>query len=214
MKIAKFFIALALLMTSCTVNEQVVQNQISVNTNQTLATNQNTNVQNALTEIVKKEIDYLAHFKPQHREVLREWLKSKSYLRPAVEEVDSTYFENGKIISEEGLKFLRETVGENGHQFYSVADMNRDGKEDFAVLLFSSRKQDDVNYFALAIFNAPFKKGQQPSYFEENLRGISNSYIVFDKMIEKHLFLGKFESDFYCITYFPKGKTYYFEDCM
>ncbi len=218
MKITKFFIAFALLMTSCTVTEQVVQNQISVNANQTAATNQNTNVQNASTEIVKKDVDYFAHFKPQHREILREWLKSKSNLRPGVEEIDNSMFqEKYKEYFEDNMRFLRETVGENGYQYYSVGDMNHDKKEDFAVLLFDTSKPRDErggDDFALAIFNAPFKKNQKPSYFEENLRGITNSYIVFDKVSKGYLFLGKFESGVYCATYYPKGKTYFFKDCM
>jgi hypothetical protein len=217
MKIAKSFIVSALLVTACTVNQEAVKNQIGVNTNQTAATNQNTNLQNVATESAKKDIDYFAHFNPQHREVLREWLKSKKYLRPAVEEIDSSYFENGKVISEDDLQFLRETVGKDGYQYYSVGDMNHDRQKDFAVLLVDTRKpanKDEPDYFALAIFNAPFKKGQRPNYYEEKLYGISNSYIVFDKMIEKYLFLGKFESDVYCATYYPKGKTYYFKDCI
>jgi hypothetical protein len=115
------------------------------------------------------------------------------------------------------MKFLRETVGEKGYQYYSVGDMNRDGKKDFAILLFDTSKPRDergADNFALAIFNAPFKKGQKPNYFEEDLRGITNSYIVFDKMTPKYLYLGKFESDVYCATYYPKGKTYFFKDCM
>ena len=38
----------------------------------------------------RKSVDYFAHIKPEHREVLRGWLKSKPYLRPAVEEIDNS----------------------------------------------------------------------------------------------------------------------------
>lgn len=207
-----FFI---LLMTSCAVNDQIVENQISVNSNQTAPVNQNTNTSYISNEPVKKEVDYFAHIKPEHRKVLRDWLKSKPYLRPGIEEIDnSMYEEKYKQNFEGNMRFLRETVGKNGYQYYSVGDMNRDGKKDFAVLLVDSRKdKDKVERFALGIFNAPFKKGQRPSYFEEGLAYITNSYIVFDLMIKKHLYLGKFESDVYCATYYPKGKTYYFKDC-
>ncbi|MEP6902319.1 MAG: hypothetical protein ABJA66_11250 [Actinomycetota bacterium] len=220
----RIFIFFALLLNSCAVKNEVVENQISLETNQTVSTNQNTNVQNVSAEITKKDIDYFAHFKPQHREVLREWLKSKKYLRPGIEEIDNRMFQadsyrNKVKFKEEfadNMKFLRDTVGKNGYQYYSVGDLNYDGKEDFAVLLVDSRKRsrDDPDFFALAIFNAPFKKGERPSYYEENLYGITNSYLVFDKMIKKHLYLGKFESDVYCATYYPRGKTYYFKDCM
>lgn len=222
MKIANIFIALALLTTSCAVNEKLVQNEISIKTNQAIPTNQTTNIQNALTPRIKKEIDYFAHFKPEHREVLREWLKSKPDLRPAVEEIDNAMFDEAAYEDKAkfkenyavNMKILREAVGEKGNQYYAVADLNRDGKKDFAVLLLSSRKKNDVNYFGLAIFNAPFKKGQKPAYYEEIFRGVGNSYIVFDKMIENRLYLGKFESDYYCETFYPKGKTYYFKNCF
>lgn len=225
MKSAGIFIIFAFLITFCTVDSSTVEDcrdaglfagQINLSNQNLVAETENSN---------KKEIDYFAHFQPKHREVLREWLKRKKYLRPAVEEIDDGMFQEENYQDkqkfrenfEENLKFLRDTVGKNGYQYYAVGDMNRDGKKDFAVLLVDSRppKADEgtVDRFSLAIFNAPFKKGQSPNYYEEKLHGITNSYIVFDKMIKKHLFLGKFESDVYCATYYSKGKTYYFRDC-
>ncbi len=162
------------------------------------------------------DVDYYAHLKPKHREVLREWLKTKTHLRPAVEEIDDNIFqEQHKSDFESNLRFLRDSLGGNNYQYYSVGDMNRDGKEDFAVLLVDGRKQkDDDAHFALAIFNAPFKKADAPAYYEDGLTGISNCYIVFDRISKNHLFLGMLESDVLCATYYPKGKTYYFKDCM
>ncbi len=222
MRIASFFVAVALLTTSCAINEKLVENQVSVNTNQNAVTNQNANVQSVSAPNVKKEVDYFAHIKPEHREVLREWLRSKPHLRPGVEEIDNAMFDEAAYEDKAkfkenyaiNMKILREAVGEKGNQYYSVADLNRDGKKDFAVILLSSRVEYDVNYFGLAIFNAPFKKGQKPAYYEEIFRGVGNSYIVFDKMIENRLYLGKFESDFYCETFYPKGKTYYSKNCF
>ena len=221
MRIKRTIVIFAFLFASCAVNEPTVQSQSNVNAN----TNQNTTYQTSQNENAdsKKVTDYFAHLQSKHREILREWLKTKKYLRPAVEEIDNGMFqeknyqdkENYKKNLEGNMKMLRETVGENGYQYYSVNDMNGDGKEDFAVLLVDTRKQKGSgDHFALAIFNAPFTKGQLPSYYEENLNGITNSYIVFDKVIAKRLFLGKFESDVYCATYYPKGKTYYFKDCL
>jgi len=115
------------------------------------------------------------------------------------------------------VKFLRDTVGENGNQYYAVGDMNQDGQTDFAVLLVDTKKpggHDVTDEFALAIFNGPFRPNAKPAYFEKQLQGISNCYIVFDRMEKDHLFLGKFESDVYCATYYKKGKTYRFEDCL
>ncbi len=219
-------IGFAFLSISCGVEEQVVQSQNNSNasSNQIVAANQNANVQSSNANTAKtKALDYFAHLKPEHREVLQNWLKSKTFLRPAVEEIDNGMFqeknyedkENFKKNYEENMKMLRESVGENGYQYYSVGDMNHDGKADFAVLLVDSSSKDTDKFpdFALAIFNAPFKKGQSPAYFEQNLSGVTNSYVVYDLMTKKHLFLGKLESDVYCATYYPKGKTYYFKDC-
>lgn len=207
-------VGFALLTASCGVKEQVIQSQ----SNSNISANQAANVQAPLNADLaeNKTVDYFAHIKSEHREVLREWLKSKTFLRPAVEEIDNSIFwEKYKSHFKENYRFHRETLGEGNYQYYSVGDMNHDKEVDFAVLLVDTRKQKgDGDYFALAIFNAPFKPKQSPNYFEENLHGITNSYIKFNAFDEPYLFLGKFESDYYCATYYPKGKTYYFKDCM
>ncbi len=101
------------------------------------------------------KIDFFAHMKPEHRKVLQQWLKSKPNLRPAVEEIDSyLYQDKGKQSVEENKKYLRDTLGMYGYQYYAVGDMNRDGKLDFAVLLLDTSKHDgDADHFGLAIFN-------------------------------------------------------------
>jgi hypothetical protein len=215
------FLVLLVFQVACGQTQTAVNNK-----DQNSTTNSSQPIPNSGVNKTKarEEVDYFAHLQPEHNEVLQEWLKTQPSLRPGVEEIDNSMFDENayedkekfKENYEDNMKFLRETVGEKGYQYYSKGDFNRDGKEDFAVLLVDSRKEEeiDADNFALAIFNAPFKKGQPPNYYEEKLRGITNSYIVFDKMIEDHLYLGKFESDFYCITYFPKGKTYRYEDCL
>ena len=203
-------------------NEQYTVHNEAENANQTIS-----NSAAKILQKKKEDVDYFAHLQSAHEEVLREWLKTKTFLRPAVEEVDNSMFDENAYSEKEkfkenfegNMKFLRETVGENGYQYYVKGDFNKDGKEDFAVLLVDNRKKDvDADWFSLAIFNAPFKKGKSPSYYEENLHGITNCYIVFsDQFSEKpgkYLFLGKFESDYYCATYYPKGNTYRFEDCI
>lgn len=155
----------------------------------------------------KDETDYYAHIKPAHGIVLDEWLRTKRYFRPAVEEIDNNTFQNDQ-------EFFRSSLGEGNYQYYSVGDMNHDGKEDFAVLLADMRKYpDEIDRFALAIFNAPFKTGSLPAYYEDDLEFISNKYVVFDKRGKHSLFLGQFESCG-CAHYYPRGKTYYFKDCM
>ncbi len=102
-------------------------------------------------------------------------------------------------------------MGKNVNQYYSVGDFNRDGKEDFAVLLADRLYVEDG--FALAVFNGAFKKKQSPAYYEEEFDYISNSYLVFDGVIKNHLYLGAFESDWYCMTLIPKGRGYTYKDC-
>lgn len=210
MTIALLYMVLTL--ACCGSDDQLPVSQTIADNN----SNQIAFVQPTSTPAVEsKPVDYFAHMKPEHRRVLQQWLKSKPNLRPAVEEIDSSAFPGNEYGSPEGdLKFLRDTVGENGYQYYAVGDMNQDGKPDFAVLLVDMiESKDDNDQVALAIFNAPFNSKASPDYFEKGLHGISNIYIVFDLMEKKHLFLGKLESDFYCATYYPKGRTYYFKDC-
>ena len=104
--------------------------------------------------------------KPEHREVLQEWLKDRTHLRPAVEEIDNT-LDKSKL----------ESIHKKGWtQFYTIADINKDRKEDFAVLLVNV---NEVNRFAIAIFNGNISKGQSPNFFEENLNGISQVFIEY-----------------------------------
>ena len=211
MLIKASLICFAFLSAACTAREQEF-----TKTNSNLPSNQMTVVESPQSDDDKKTrtVDYFAHLRPEHREVLRRFLKSKPFLRPGVEEIDSSLFP-GNDTPEGNMKFLRDTVGEKGYQYYSVGDMNQDGKTDFAVLLVDTREQDDgYDRFALAIFNAPFEANGSPAYFEDKLHDISNCYIVFDRMERRHLYLGKLESDVYCATYYSKGKTYTFKDCL
>ncbi len=214
-------IALLLLLPSCSPQDQLVQSTGNSHINVTSTANDE--IPFHIKTVDPKTVDYFAHIRSEHREVLRTWLKKVPYLRPGVEEIDGIMFQEenyqDKVRMKENFEGemtnLRESVGSHGYQYYAVGDMNHDGKKDFAVLLVDTRKQKDGNdRFALAIFNAPFKSGQSPAYIEKGLIGISNSYITFDVMEKNHLYLGKFESDVYCATYYTKGKTYYFKDCM
>ncbi len=181
-------VALAFLSASCVSRGQITQNQVSLNAN------------NPATV----ERDYYSHMRPEHRAILRTWLEQRSWLRPAVEDVDSIYKDNPELIRRE----IRKSV----HQYYSVGDFNSDRNEDFAVLLIDNRHAD-ISGFTLAVFNGAFRGNQSPAYYEENFDGISNSYIVYDGMVENRLYLGVFESDYYCMTLIPQGEGYTYEDC-
>lgn len=198
---ATLFIVLLAFQLACGQTQSVLDNN-----------NQNKNVnQMNLTALVnviqeeKKEINYFAHLKPQHREVLQEWLKDKLYLRPAVEEIDSSLD-----------KSELESIHKKGWtQFYTAADINKDGREDFAVLLVDETKK---NKFALAIFNGSLSKGQLPNYFTEDLNGISDSFIRYENESD-----GYFSSDSYlllsgkergCAGFIPKKKVYEAVVCL
>jgi len=209
----------ALLIASCSTDDNLATDRTDpkYGNDRQAITKQNVNTENTQNASPSKKVaDYYAHIKPKHRKVLRSWLATKPYLRPAVEEIDNPNFRQGSESDiKEYEKSVRDTVGRNGYQYYSIADMNYDGKEDFATLLVDNREYDDeYDYFALAIFNAPFEVENAPAYYTEKLIGISYVYIVFDGMAKNHLYFGKFESDVYCSTFYPKGKTYYFKGCL
>lgn len=94
-----------------------------------------------------------------------------------------------------------------------LSDFNRDGKDDFAVLLVNLKEKDKQG-FAIAIFNAPFGNKKSPNYFEDGYGRLGRCYIVYNQIVKRRLFLGMFESDFYCVTFYPKGARYYFRDCF
>ena len=141
---------------------------------------------------------------PEHKTVIDNWLKKKAGLRLAAEKDANT----------EGLKFYRQDWGSDFNPFYAVGDFNRDGRKDFAVLLvFLTKKKVDYEY-AIAIFNAPFGPNKRPNYFERGYIGIDTSYIIYNKMEHRRLFLGIYEGDRYCVTFYPRRNGYFFKDCM
>ena len=61
--------------------------------------------------------------------------------------------------------------------------------------------------------NAPFTN-HRPAYFERGFEKMENMYIVYDYTVKNHLYLGVFESDYYCMTLIPKGRKYTYQDCV
>lgn len=198
-----FIIVLLSVQFACGQTQSVLENS---NQNKTENVNQtNSNSVGNTVEEKKKEVDYFAHLKPEHKEVLQEWLKTRPYLRPAVEEIDST-LDKGEL----------QDIRKNSRtQFYTVADINKDGKEDFAVLLVDTEKE---NKFAIAIFNGKLSKEQMPNHFEENLTGISESYIEYvnerDDYFSSNSFLLLSGKKRGCGGYIPKKKVYKAVVCM
>ena len=145
-----------------------------------------------------------AYLLPEHKPVLEKWLKGKRHLRVATES-DCT--------DKESLEIWRKDWGRDFNPHYSIADFNRDGKDDFAVLLVDM-KNGQKRGFAIAIFNAPFGNKKAPNYFEDGYDSLGYCYIVYNQVMKRRLYLGMFESDIYCVTFYPKGFRYYFRDCM
>ena len=140
---------------------------------------------------------------PQHQEVLSRWLKTKPQFRLANELQDA---------DKEGVAFYRQDWGKGFNPYYAVGDFNRDRRKDFAVLVVDSRKSAEEG-FAIAIFNAPFNKKSRPNYFESGYEGVSRCFIAYDQMVRGRLFLGIYEADSICVTFYPKGQRYVYKDC-
>ena len=150
--------------------------------------------------LAQKRKDNFAHLQPRHRAVLKSWLARRTWLRPATE---------NECESKDNLELLRRELKQRVHPFYSVADFNHDGLKDFAVLLVFKGKEE----MALAIFNAPFKNSA-PAYFERGFEKRGDIYIAYHYPVRRHLYLGVFESDYYCMTLIPKGRKYTYRDCF
>jgi hypothetical protein len=136
-----------------------------------------------------------SHLAPQHRAALKKWLAHHDWMRPATS-ADS--FNMPTLMRELRIS----------HQFYATGDFNRDGRQDFAVLLVVKGKQE----MALAVFNGPFRHAR-PAYFERHFDRMDTLYISYDRAIKRRLFLGVSESDWYCMILIPRGRGYTYRDC-
>jgi hypothetical protein len=190
------FIVLIAFQLSC-----VQARTVSINNSQNFVWNETVKDNSNSASVVeekKNDTDYFAHLKPEHKEVLQEWLKKKPYLKPAVEKTDGNLDENK----------LKKNHSKGWTQFYTVADINKDGKEDFAILLV---KVNEENKFAVAVFNGELRKGQSPTFFDENFNEISKVYIEYVNEKDEY-----FSSDSFlllndergCVGFIPKKNVY------
>ncbi len=93
--------------------------------------------------------------RPQHEELVKQWLASRPELRLAT---DADYAYKADLAAER--------IGnESYHPYYAVGDFNGDGQEDFAVALVNRRKH--TANFAIAVFNGskvrPVRPLRRPS---------------------------------------------------
>ena len=146
--------------------------------------------------------DFASLMRPQHRAIVRRWLRREKGLRPATE-ID--------VANKEDLRRQREIGGKDYHPFYAVGDFNGDQREDFAIILVTGRgRYQHINAFAVAVFNGPFRQGRKisPSFLEE---GFDNSDWLFYKS-GGNLLVGPPESD-NCFILQPRGRRYVILDC-
>jgi hypothetical protein len=133
--------------------------------------------------------DYYAHLKSEHKKVLQQWLEKSAGMRPAVVE-DASQLE---------LKAWREH-DKNFFPYYVAGDFNKDGKEDFAVILKVINTKDQG---ALVVFNAPFINST-PAYFKRGF-GVRLYYLEYMKD-EKMLYFTEYETHGFFLK--PKGGKY------
>ena len=133
--------------------------------------------------------NYYAHLKPEHTKVLQQWLAKNAGMRPAVE-ADASQLEL-KAWRSNDKKFF---------PYYAVGDFNRDGREDFAVILKVINAKDRG---ALIVFNAPFTN-LTPAYFKRGF-GVRQYYLEYMKD-NKMLYFSEYETHGFFLK--PKGGKY------
>ncbi len=111
--------------------------------------------------------DVPSFIRPEHRQTVRAFLRTKSYLRVA------TYAD---VEDKERIDNLNDGFGESKSPYYAVGDFNGDGRKDFAIAFVNTRRPKD---FAVAIFNGPFRGGRsvRPAYYDEKEFG-PDSYLL------------------------------------
>lgn len=100
---------------------------------------------------VRQKRNTASPLRPQHEELVKQWLASRPELRLAT---DADYAYKADLAAER--------IGDKSyHPYYAVADFNGDGQEDFAVALVNTRKR--AANFAIAVFNGSKVRATAPS---------------------------------------------------
>lgn len=115
----------------------------------------------------------------KHAEIVEKWLKTNSQWRIATD----------KDYDRANLKYARQEKGKSFQPFYVAGDFNRDGSEDFAVIV---RRKNRKNRFAAVVFNAPFGKNGKHTFFYDVLQ--ADDMVIYNRE-NKTLYLAPFASD-------------------
>ena len=155
----------------------------------------------ATATVQAAQLESASYLRAQHRAVLQQWLSSKPTLRLATEQ---------DCVNKEGLTATRQENGQNYQPYYAVGDFNRDGQEDFAVVLINQGKRS--RRFAIAIFNGPFnaRRSSLPNFFTEGVDLSQGGLVV---LSGNRLVAGVFQSDD-CVMLRPSGRTYVMKNCL
>lgn len=138
-----------------------------------------------------------SYFNAAHRVVLENWLKQKPHLRPATaEDLDSEFLQRLKEMSSDSA----------ASPFYCVGDFNHDEQKDFAVGMVNKNRPGTL---ALAVFNAPFGKKNEPAFYDESMFEMTDIFfVVADGRNREELQIG-IGSDTRIVLLKPKGKSYF-----
>lgn len=111
-----------------------------------------------------------SHIRAQHRDVLQQWLSNKSGWRPATIndalagttiEVRESFLSEIKSIGNNYRYYSQAYKLQGYHPYYTVSDFNRDGIEDFAIIVIN--EGGGSIKLAVAVFNGPFSRSQNPA---------------------------------------------------
>lgn len=142
-----------------------------------------------------------ARLRPQHRAVVESFLA-----RPRFAEFRLAT--DGDGYDPVMLRHARRELGRRFDPIYAVGDFNRDGQEDFAVIL--RRVNAGNGSMALAVFNGPFRRGRpvREAFFSADFQ---SGDMLFRRRMG--LLIGPYQSD-NCYTLRSRGTTYRLEECL
>ncbi len=93
--------------------------------------------------------------------------------------------------------------------FYATGDFNRDGQEDFAVLLRLNNVPQEAS-LAVAVFNGPFRNRSTAREAFYNAGFQADDMLFF---IRRQLLIGPYQSD-NCFIFRPRRRTYRLTNCL
>jgi hypothetical protein len=127
-----------------------------------------------------------AHLPQNQREILQKWLTGSGFYRLAVE---------SDCANREGLQITRDYWGSLYHPYYKSGDFNRDGTDDFSVVLIDKRKTKNNFYAAVFHGNVRGAYSAKPVYISKAFDLTSGGLFYNGYGQGGRLFAGSFESD-------------------